>query len=126
MTPAAVAPALVRRVLVVDDEPLIRWSLHETLGERGYAVFEAEDGRGALEEVTAGNQPPELIVLDYRLPDSNDLGLLSRIVSMAPSSRVILMTAHYSPELARAALDRGAFSVLHKPFELEQLTSLLC
>jgi DNA-binding NtrC family response regulator len=115
----------LRRALVVDDERLIRWSLSETLGDRGFAVEEAEDGKGAVRALTTGATPPDLVMLDFRLPDSNDLTLLSRIVSLVPEGRVVLMTAHGSPELATAALECGAFKVLHKPFEMQDVTALV-
>lgn len=114
-----------RRALVVDDELLIRWSLAETLSDRGFTVAEAEDGKGAVRALIAGAAPPELVLLDFRLPDSNDLTLLSRIISLVPNGRVILMTAYGTPELATAALERGAFKVLHKPFEMQDVTALV-
>ena len=114
-----------RRVLVVDDELLIRWSLCETLQDRGYAVSSAEDGQGAVRALTDGAELPDVVLLDFCLPDSNDLNLLSRIVSLVPKGRVILMTAYGTPEVAQAALERGAFKVLHKPFELQDVTALV-
>ncbi|MGE3960022.1 MAG: response regulator [Vicinamibacterales bacterium] len=114
-----------RRALVVDDELLIRWSLCETLSDRGFTVDEAEDGQGAVKALTHASEPPEVVLLDFRLPDSNDLNLLSRIISLVPQGRVILMTAYGTPELANAALERGAFMVLHKPFEMQDVTALV-
>ena len=114
-----------RRALVVDDELLIRWSLCETLSDRGFTVSEAEDGKTAVRAITDGAEPPEVVLLDFRLPDSNDLNLLSRIISLVPKGRVILMTAYGTPELASAALERGAFTVIHKPFEMQDVTALV-
>ncbi|HUR33099.1 MAG TPA: response regulator [Vicinamibacterales bacterium] len=114
-----------RRALVVDDELLIRWSLRETLSDRGFTVAEAEDARGALRALAAPGTPPDLVLLDFRLPDSNDLTLLSRVIALVPGGRVILMTAYDTPELASAALERGAFTVLHKPFEMQDLIALI-
>jgi len=122
---AGEAARAVRRALVVDDELLIRWSLAETLSDRGFNVVEAEDGKGAVLALTSSAAPPELVLLDFRLPDSNDLTLLSRIISLVPNGRVILMTAYGTPELAVAALERGAFRVLDKPFELHDVTALV-
>ena len=113
------------RVLVVDDERLIRWSLCETLSDRGYAVAEAEDGTTAVRVLTSTPDLPDVVLLDYRLPDSDDLSLLSRIVSLVPDGCVILMTAYGTPEVAQAALERGAFKVLQKPFEMHDVTSLV-
>ena len=114
-----------RRVLVVDDELLIRWSLCETLSDRGYTVLEAEDGKGAVRTLASATELPDVVLLDFRLPDSKDLNLLERFISMVPDGRVILMTAYGTPELANEALERGAFKVLHKPFEMQEVTSLV-
>ncbi len=122
-TPPAHAGA--RRILVVDDELLIRWSLRETLCDHGFAVDEAEDGRTAVRALIDGPDLPDVVLLDYRLPDSDDLNLLSRIISLVPGGRVILMTAHGTPEVAEAALERGAFKVLQKPFEMQEIAAVV-
>jgi DNA-binding NtrC family response regulator len=121
----AVARGGVRRILVVDDELLIRWSLRETLSDGGYAVAEAEDGKSAVRALVDATDLPDVVLLDYRLPDSDDLNLLSRIISLVPDGRVILMTAFGTPEVAQAAIERGAFKVLHKPFEMQDVTALV-
>lgn len=113
------------RVLVVDDEPLIRWALAETLGDRGYEVVEAGDARAALQAVADAADPFDVVVLDFRLPDSNDLTLLSRILQFDPAPQVIMMTAHGSQELTEKALRRGAYRVVNKPFEMAQVAALV-
>ena len=112
-------------VLVVDDEALIRWSLSEMLGERGYSVTGAEDGRMALAAISNAAQPFDVVLLDYRLPDSADLRLLERVVSLAPTSQVIMITAHSSPELIQRATALGAYRVISKPFEVENVAALV-
>ena len=66
-------------VLVVDDESLIRWSLAQTLMEQGHVVREAADGRGAMEVLQQSMVPFDVIMLDYRLPDTTALQLLGPI-----------------------------------------------
>jgi DNA-binding NtrC family response regulator len=112
------------RVLIVDDEPLIRWSLSETLGDAGYDVVEAGDGEGAMD---AASLPDtfDVVLLDFRLPDSNDLNLLSRLRVLAPQAQIVLMTAFGTPEITRGALDRGAYRVVSKPFEVGEMASLV-
>src|SRR6185436_59550 len=66
------------RVLVVDDEPLIRWSVAETLGERGFEVVETGDALATRVAVRA-DPSFDVVLLDYRLPDSDDLSLLASI-----------------------------------------------
>jgi DNA-binding NtrC family response regulator len=111
-------------VLVVDDEALIRWSMAETLGERGYVVTEAGDARAALAAIEKSG-PFDVVLLDYRLPDSADLRLLGTLKKLAPRSKVIMLTAHNSPELAQGAMALGAFRVISKPFEVETLAALV-
>jgi DNA-binding NtrC family response regulator len=112
------------RVLIVDDEPLIRWSISETLTETGHAVSEACDARETLQRL-GDNPAPDVILLDYRLPDSDDLKLLETIRKVAPGSRVVLMTAFSTPAVQACALELGAFRVVSKPFEMSDLTPLV-
>jgi DNA-binding NtrC family response regulator len=112
-------------VLVVDDEALIRWSLTEMLGDRGYAVTEAGDARMAVDAVTNAAEPFDVVLLDYRLPDSADLRLLETVRQLAPTSQVIMITAHSSPELTQGATALGAYRVVNKPFEVEKIAELV-
>jgi two-component system, NtrC family, response regulator AtoC len=114
-----------RSVLVVDDEALIRWSLAEMLGERGYLVTEAGDGRTAVAAIERSEEPFAIVLLDFRLPDSADLRLLEKVRRLAPTSQVIMLTAHNSPELAQGAAALGAYRVVSKPFEVESLAALV-
>jgi len=113
------------RVLVVDDEPLIRWSVSEVLAESGHTVCEASDGASALELLAGGARLFDVIVLDYRLPDSNDLHLLESVRSLAPDSVVIMMTAFGTPEMVAGALKLGALRVVPKPFDVHDLARLV-
>jgi DNA-binding NtrC family response regulator len=112
-------------VLVVDDEPLIRWSLVETLNEQGHDVIEAGDGHAAEGAVRRASEPFDVVLLDYRLPDSNDLSLLATIRRLSPRAQVILMTAFGRPEIVRGALALGAFRVISKPFEMQDMADLV-
>ena len=114
-----------RHILVVDDEPLIRWWLTETLGERGYDVAEAESGVAAIQAMSDAATPFDVVLLDYRLPDSNDFALLSRVRSLAPDARVVLMTAYGSPEVQQGALERGAYRIVNKPFNVDELAAIV-
>lgn len=114
----------VLRVLIVDDEPLIRWSLAETLTESGHLVSEAGDGSSALRSLSADDMP-DVIVLDYCLPDSRDLSLLESIRQRAPRTAVIMMTAFGTPEMTRQALSLGAWRVVPKPFGVYEMSELV-
>jgi DNA-binding NtrC family response regulator len=113
------------RILVVDDELLIRWSLSETLTAAGYAVVEGRDAAEARQALRDQDNRPDLVLLDYRLPDSDDLALLATIRREAPNVPVILMTAHGTEEVVNGALDLGAYRVVSKPFEVTDMASLV-
>src|SRR5262249_35181651 len=106
------------RVLVVDDESLVRWSLVETLLGHGYEVAEAVDGRSAIGALSGEGDPVEGVLLDLRLPDCNDLHVLSKVRQLVPGASIILMTAYGTADLLDDALRIGAYVVLHKPFDL--------
>jgi DNA-binding NtrC family response regulator len=118
------SPSNQLRVLVVDDEPLIRWSISETLAAAGHQVTEAPDAATALRAVTEGPDF-DLILLDFRLPDSNDLGLLRNIRKTAPAAAVVMMTAFGTPDMTAGAIALGASRVLSKPFNMGELEAVL-
>ena len=113
------------RVLIVEDEPLIRWSIAETLTLRGHTVLEAGDAESAVQTLTDEEEPVDVVLLDYRLPDSSDLGLLAEIRRLVPRSAVVLMTAFGTPEVTSGALDLGAYGVLNKPFDMSAIEPLI-
>lgn len=115
---------LARHILVVDDEPLILWSVTESLSELGFDVEEAADAASALRAIMTAATPFEVVVLDLRLPDMDDLSLLSTIRHMRPATAVILMTAFSTPEIVAEAQALGA-GVIDKPFELDDLRRLV-
>ena len=117
---AEYSPSL--RVLIVDDEPLVRWSLAQMLAAAGHVTIEAADGAAAIRAVS---QPVDVILLDYQLRDSNDLRLLSTLKHLAPDSAIVVMTADGTPDVATEALRLGAHRVLAKPFELHDLAALV-
>ncbi|HEX8027621.1 MAG TPA: response regulator [Vicinamibacterales bacterium] len=113
-----------RHVLVVDDEPLIRWSVSESLSEIGLDVEEASTATAALRLVTTTALAFEVVVLDLRLPDMEDLSLLKTLRQLLPHATLILMTAFGTPEITAEAESLGA-AVLGKPFELDELKRLV-
>ena len=112
-------------VLIVDDEALVRWSLAEMLTDEGYAVLQAADGQAALKAIAGAVGPIGVILLDYRLPDTNGLQLLGRIRALSPQTRVVLMTAYGTPEVAAEALRLGATCMVNKPIEMQDVGALV-
>lgn len=112
-------------VLVIDDEPLIRWALSEALSEAGHAVVDAPDGAGGLRAVMMAPHAFAVVFLGFRLPDSNDFTLLTAIRTWAPGSAVVLMTASGTPELVAEAYGLGVQRVLDKPFDLAEVHNVV-
>jgi DNA-binding NarL/FixJ family response regulator len=68
----------------------------------------------------------DVVLLDYRLPDSDDLALLGRIRHAAPDAAVVMMTAYGTPEMINGALALGAQAVMTKPFDMHDLPAVVC
>ena len=108
------------RILIVDDEKLIRWSLSERLSEEGYHCVQAEDGASALERVS--EQGFDLAMIDLRLPDTTGVELLGRMRESVPDLPVIIITAHSTVDSAVEAMKGGARDYIAKPFNMDELT----
>ena len=110
--------------LVVDDEPLIRWSVAESLVSLGFTVEDAPDAATALKMVTTAVLPYDVVVLDLRLPDMQDLSLLGTLRQLLPRAVLVLMTAFGTQTIEADARAFGA-TVLSKPFELADLNRIV-
>ena len=109
------------RILVVDDDRLLRWALTETLTARGCDVSEAPDANAAMEAIGFGPRC-DRVLLDFRLPDARDLKLLAHIRETTPATPVILMTAFGTRELAEQIAALGA-TFVSKPFDLNDFAA---
>jgi DNA-binding NtrC family response regulator len=112
-------------VLVAEDEALLRWSIAEVLRRSGHTVLEATSARAARHALAQPSDPIDVVMLDYRLPDSRGLDLLAEVRCRLPRSAVVFMTAYRTPELVDEALDRGADCVLSKPFDMHDIEGLI-
>jgi DNA-binding NtrC family response regulator len=112
-------------VLVVDDEPLIRWSLSEGLMESGFLVKLASSGAEARATLAACAADGLVVLLDMRLPDVVDLSLLREIRERWPAVPVVVMTAHGSLEDAARAVELGAFRFVDKPFDVGEIVRVV-
>ena len=111
------------RVVVCDDEMLIRLWLVEHLQEAGYDVEAVEDGASLIASLI--RQPADIVLLDLRLPDQSGLGLLPRLKGIDAELPVIMLTAYGEIETAVAAVRAGAHHFLEKPVELPALQLLI-
>ena len=107
------------RVLIVEDEKLIRWSLRQKLSARGYQVTDVENGKAAFEAINAGVY--DLILLDYKLPDTTGLDILRKVRETDGDVVVIMMTAYSSIESAVDAIKLGAYDYITKPFDMDHV-----
>jgi DNA-binding NtrC family response regulator len=108
-----------QRILVVDDEKMIRWSLGEALRGWGFEPIEAETVSAALAEFEA--EPPAAVLLDINLPDGSGLDVLRKIRQRQQDAVVIMITANVLVDETIAALRGGAYDFIGKPINLEEL-----
>jgi DNA-binding NtrC family response regulator len=107
------------KILIVDDEKLLRWSLRKKCEEWGYQALEAEDGAGALR--LARSESPDLILLDVHLPDLNGVEVLQRLKDAGEARAVIMITADPQLDDVKAAIRLGAYDFIGKPFNFDEL-----
>jgi DNA-binding NtrC family response regulator len=107
------------KILVVDDERLVRWALKNKCEEWGYQVLEAENGTAALRIAHA--ELPDLILLDIRLPDISGMEVLHRLKEDATARAVIMITADPQFDDVKAACKLGAFDFVGKPLNFDEL-----
>src|SRR5438552_11225931 len=113
LTPSA------RRLLVVDDEPLIRATLAEYLTGEGFAVTACASGEEALAE--AERRPYDVVLCDVQLPGIDGIEVLERLLKVSPETFVLLITAYGTVESAVEAFQRGAHDYLMKPILLDEV-----
>lgn len=111
------------RILVVDDEHLIRWSLEQNLKKKGYAVETVGSGEEALDSVR--KHSADLVLLDIQLPGIDGIETLERIKEFDSDICVIMITALGVLETAVKAMQLGAFDYINKPFNLDELAVVL-
>ncbi len=107
------------KVLIVDDEKLVRWSLRRKCEEWGYQVLEAENGPEALR--VAQSESPDLVLLDVRMPELSGLEVLDRLKQSGDPRAVIMITADPQLDDVKAAIKLGAYDFVGKPLDFDEL-----
>jgi two-component system response regulator AtoC len=107
------------RILVVDDEYLIRWTLQQNLQKEGYEVLIAETGEEALVKVE--QETPDLVLLDIKLPGMDGFEVLDRLLRIDRDVTLIMITAFDDVETVVRAMRLGAFDYIAKPFEFPKV-----
>jgi len=119
------SPVPPRRVLIVDDEPLVRWAVGESLRAAGYAVVEAGALADAWPVVANHEEALDVAILDVCLPDGNGRQLLTRVMRQRPGCAVIMISAYWGAHEAASLLQRGARHVVAKPFDVSALVGMV-
>ncbi len=112
-----------RRILIADDELLVRWSLGEALSREGYEVNTVEDGRKAIEAARA--HPFDFIITDLVMPESQGWEVLEFARKIDPPPKVIIITAHGEDNTEKVAKEKGAWAYVEKPFIIDKIKELL-
>src|ERR1041385_5041283 len=107
------------RILVVDDEKIIRESMSFILKKEGFSVNEAINGKEAYEKLL--NESYDLIITDLEMPEMKGIELLDKAMHINPQTLVVIITAYGSLETAIAALRKGASDYILKPIEFDEL-----
>jgi two-component system, NtrC family, response regulator AtoC len=107
------------KIMVVDDERLVRWSLRQKCEEWGYHVFEADAGEPALK--LAQHESPDLVLLDVRMPDLTGIEVLEQLKKSGDARAVIMITADPQLDDVKAALKLGAYDFVGKPVDFDEL-----
>src|SRR5215510_5800190 len=111
------------RILVVDDEKVIRDMLADFLGMEGYIVRTAEDGTSALGELQKSHF--DLVISDLKMPKMGGIALLDEIARTSPDALTVIMTGFGTVETAIDAMKRGAYDYILKPFKVEEVTMIV-
>jgi two-component system, NtrC family, response regulator AtoC len=111
------------KVLIVDDEILIRYSLQRVIEREGFSIVTADSGLEALRQFE--QEKPDIVILDIRLPDTSGLILLKTIKEIRPSVTVVMVTACPDIQSSVEAMKMGAFDYLDKPNDIDKQLNIL-
>jgi DNA-binding NtrC family response regulator len=110
-------------ILIVDDDISLCKIVSLILEHNGYAVTTAMDGPEAIEKVR--ENPFDMIFMDVKMPGMNGTETFREVNKIRPETLVMMMTAYAVEDLVQEALDEGAYGILYKPLDMEQVLKLL-
>jgi DNA-binding NtrC family response regulator len=110
-------------LLVVDDEPIVCRSLARSLGKIGFSVETVDDPERGLALV--GERSFDIVITDIVMGDVDGIQILTRVLEHSPRTKVIIITAFATREIAREAMARGAFDFIAKPFRASEIRELV-
>ena len=110
---------LGKRVLVIDDEENLRHYLQTVLGEEGYHVETASDGKGAIEKMQGGTW--DIILCDIRMPVMDGMTFLKEVTKKGLEGTIIMMSAYGTVDTAVEAMKIGAYDYISKPFNADEI-----
>ena len=110
-------------ILIIDDEKIIRVPLADELREAGYKVQEFGNSRQALGAIQSKHV--DVVIAEYKMPSMDGLELMSKIKSVKPEISVILITEYGSEDTVIQAIKGGAYDYIQKPFEMDEIVSLI-
>ncbi|MEN6532789.1 MAG: sigma-54 dependent transcriptional regulator [Bryobacteraceae bacterium] len=122
-TPPISKPAPLGRILIVDDELVVRDSLEKWFASEGYETGAASSAREALELIQQAEW--DLVLLDIKMPGMDGMELQSRLHDINPDLMIVIMTGYASVETAVQALKRGAYDYVTKPIDPDELVHLV-
>ena len=113
----------MEKILIVDDDPGMRYSINRMLEGQGFLISSAKNGTEALKLFFAEN--PDLVIMDIKMPGQSGLDILRQIKEQDPKALIILMTAFGTTETAIEAMKFGAFDYILKPFDIPQMRAMV-
>ncbi|MEA2104746.1 MAG: response regulator [Candidatus Cloacimonadota bacterium] len=111
------------RILIVDDDEGMNETLSDILSEKGFDVSVTNDGYIAIEMVK--KSPFDFALMDIKMPGINGVETFKKVHEIEPDIKVIMMTAYSVENLINEALEYGAFDVIHKPIDIEQIIATI-
>lgn len=109
----------MKQLLIVDDQFGIRILLNEVFQKEGYKIFQASNGKQALDIVKM--RRPDLVLLDIKIPGIDGIEILKRMKKIVPDIKVIIMTAYGELNMIEEAMELGAITYFAKPFDIEEM-----